>query len=89
MTLSGEHVRAQLPEGWEGDEHGIEREFTFGSDAAGVAFALRVALHAEQTDHHPDLLIAWRKVRVRDVTHSAGGVTEKDLSAARSVNAFP
>lgn len=86
--LSGDQVQAQLPGGWAGDERGIWREFAFGSYAAGVAFAVQIALTAERADHHPDALsIGWKKVRVSYVTHSAGGVTEKDLKAARDVNA--
>lgn len=78
-----------LPSGWSGDASGISREFTFSSYAAGVAFAVRVALLAEKRDHHPDALtIAWKKVRVTFVTHSAGGVTDKDVRAAEEVNAL-
>lgn len=89
MTLKGEQLQANLPEGWAGDEGGIWREFGFESYAAGVAFAVRVALLAEKADHHPDaLLIGWRKVRVTYLTHSAGGVTDKDFAAARKVNAL-
>jgi 4a-hydroxytetrahydrobiopterin dehydratase len=41
-------------------------------------------------DHHPDLDLRWRTLRVAVVTHSAGGVTELDLELARRVDAlFP
>jgi 4a-hydroxytetrahydrobiopterin dehydratase len=89
MTLTDEQISAALPEGWSGNAGGITREFGFASYADGAAFALRVALLAERDDHHPDALtIGWKKVRVTYVTHSAGGVTELDLRAARAVNAL-
>lgn len=88
MTLPPDGFDA-LPPGWSGDARGITRDFTFASYAAGVAFAVRVALLAEKVDHHPDALtISWKTVRVTFVTHSAGGVTGKDVDAARAVNDF-
>ena len=88
MILDSEQL-SSLPSGWSGDATGISREFSFGSYAAGAAFALRVALLAEKRDHHPDALtIAWKKVRVTYVTHSADGVTDKDVRAAEEVNAL-
>ena len=89
MLLDDTDIQRDLPEGWSGDPHGITRSFAFDSYGAGVAFAMRVALIAERADHHPDALtIGWKKVTVTYVTHSAGGVTRKDLEAARAVNAI-
>jgi 4a-hydroxytetrahydrobiopterin dehydratase len=73
---------------WTGDPHGIRREVRFASYEAGVAFAVRVALYAQRVDHHPDLLIGWCRVEVRYVTHDAGGVTARDVDAARAVDAM-
>lgn len=88
MLLDDHDLQAGLPEGWSGDRTGITRTFSFDSYGAGVAFAVRVALLAERADHHPDALtIGWKKVTVTYVTHSAGGVTHKDLEAAARVNA--
>ena len=61
----------------------VEKTYAFDTYAEGVAFAVKVALHAEKADHHPDSLeIKWGKVKVAYVTHSAGGVTQLDLEAA-------
>jgi 4a-hydroxytetrahydrobiopterin dehydratase len=38
---------------------------------------------AEAVDHHPDLAINYRRVTVSYTTHSAGGLTEKDVAGAR------
>ncbi|GEM47464.1 4a-hydroxytetrahydrobiopterin dehydratase [Deinococcus cellulosilyticus] len=91
MKLSGNQLQAALQalSGWQGEDTGIAKEFTFQSYADGVAFAMKVALLAEKMNHHPDgLTIGWKKVRVVYVTHDAGGVTELDVEAARKVNAL-
>ncbi len=75
--------------GWAVEDGRIVRRFSFSSYAEGVAFAVRVALDAERHDHHPDeLAILWKQVRVAYVTHSAGGITEKDLEAAERIEAY-
>lgn len=82
--LSDDEVRdglARLP-GWarEGDE--IVKEYELATFPAAIDFVVRVADLAEAADHHPDLDIRWRKVRVALSTHDSGGLTEKDLELA-------
>jgi 4a-hydroxytetrahydrobiopterin dehydratase len=51
-----------------------------------MGFVTRVALAAEKADHHPDIDIRWNKVTLTLSTHSADGLTEKDLSLADQVD---
>ena len=52
-----------------------------------VAFVQAVALAAEELDHHPDIDVRWRTVRLAVNTHDAGGaLTGKDLELARRVD---
>ena len=51
-----------------------------------IAFVTRLAFEAEAHDHHPDMLVSFRNVTVTWSTHSAGGVTEKDVSGARQAD---
>ena len=75
---------------WAGDEQGIERRLELPSFRAAVDAVAAIADVAEEMDHHPDLDVRWRTLRVAVVTHSAGGVTELDLELARRVDAlFP
>jgi 4a-hydroxytetrahydrobiopterin dehydratase len=60
----------------------IVKTYEFGSYLAGIDFAVELANEAETRDHHPDLLVTWRKVKVSLSTHSEGGITEKDTSLA-------
>jgi 4a-hydroxytetrahydrobiopterin dehydratase len=69
--------------GWTRDENVIARQFTFASFPEAVAFVNRLVPHAEAADHHPDLLVSYRRVTVRWTTHSDGGITEKDEAGAR------
>jgi 4a-hydroxytetrahydrobiopterin dehydratase len=75
---------ATLP-GWgrEGDE--IVKTFDCGSFPGAVAFVVRIGFFAEKADHHPDLDVRWKRVRVALSTHDAGGLTAKDLDLARDI----
>lgn len=73
--------------GWTAEDGAISRQFTCASFPDAITFATRIAFDAEAADHHPDLLISYRKVTVTWSTHSEGGVTEKDIAAARATDA--
>jgi 4a-hydroxytetrahydrobiopterin dehydratase len=47
---------------------------------------MRLAFDAEAADHHPDLLVSYKRVTVTWSTHSEGGVTEKDVAGARQAD---
>ena len=64
----------------EGDQ--ITRTFLFDDFNQSMGFVTRVALAAEKADHHPDIDIRWNKVTLTLSTHSAGGITAKDLDLA-------
>ena len=68
--------------GWELQDGQISKTYEFGSYLSGVDFATSLANEAEERDHHPDILITWRKVKVSLSTHSEGGITEKDTELA-------
>lgn len=71
--------------GWarEGDE--IVKTFDCGTFPGAVAFVVRIGFCAEKADHHPDLDVRWKRVRVALTTHDAGGLTGKDLDLAREI----
>lgn len=86
--LSDEAVAAGLAglAGWTGDRTGIERTAQLSTFPAAIAVVDRVAEVAEEMDHHPDIDIRWRTLTFRCATHSAGGVTGKDLDLARRID---
>jgi len=54
--------------------------------AAAMTFVNEVAGAAEAANHHPDISISWNTVRLRLSTHSAGGITQKDLELAARID---
>ncbi len=73
-------------EGWTREGDSITRSFTLPTFPAGLVFACAVGNLAERADHHPDILIQYKKVTLTLSTHSAGGLTEKDFGLAREIN---
>lgn len=74
-----------LPE-WSGDEAAITRTARLHSFMDAIAVVDRVAVVAEEMDHHPDIDIRWRTLTFRCTTHSAGHVTERDYELARRID---
>ena len=77
---------AALP-GWDpdADRDAIRKSFRFADFGEAFAFMTRVALEAEKADHHPEWSNVWNRVDVALTTHSAGGLTEKDIALARRI----
>lgn len=69
-------------DGWTQEGREIIKRYAFPDFAAAMAFANRVAELAEAADHHPDMLITYDQVTLTLSTHSAGGLTRKDLDMA-------
>ena len=77
-------------EGWAFDQarNGIARRFKFADFSEAFAFMTRVALEAEKADHHPEWSNVWNQVDILLSTHSAGGVTAKDVALAARIEAI-
>jgi 4a-hydroxytetrahydrobiopterin dehydratase len=73
---------------WDGEADAIRRSFAFKDFSEAFAFMTRVALAAEQADHHPDWSNSWNKVEIALTTHSAGGLTRNDVELARRIDGF-
>jgi len=58
----------------------IEKTFEFKDFNAAFGFMTRVALKADQLDHHPEWFNVYNRVEVTLATHDAGGVTDKDVA---------
>jgi 4a-hydroxytetrahydrobiopterin dehydratase len=83
-TLSQTEAQARLRErpGWAIDGNAIRKQFVFNDFPAAVDFVSRLVPGAEAADHHPDILINYRKVTLTYTTHSEGGLTDKDFAGA-------
>jgi len=88
--LKGDDLKAlaeQLGGGWRViDEHHLERESKFKDFRAALDFTNRVGELAESQNHHPDIYLAWGKVKLTLWTHKIDGLTESDFVFAAKVN---
>ncbi len=66
----------------------LEREVVCASFRAAVALVNDIADLAEREDHHPDLALAYTRLRITTTTHDAGGLTERDLRLAAGIDAL-
>jgi 4a-hydroxytetrahydrobiopterin dehydratase len=84
--VSADEVRRRLQElpQWTPNGDAITRQFTFAGFPEAIAFVVRVGFAAEAADHHPDLLINYKRVTLTFSTHSEGGLTQKDFDGARA-----
>lgn len=64
----------------------IHKTFKFPDFNAAFSFMTRVALKAEQLDHHPEWSNVYNKVEITLSTHDAGGVTELDAALAKFID---
>lgn len=78
---------ARLPD-WHFDPNAnaIVRDFKFHNFTDAFAFMTKVALLAEAADHHPEWTNVYNKVHIALSTHTAGGVTEKDVDLAEDID---
>jgi ribonuclease D len=73
-------------DGWDGTVDRIERTYEFTDFADAMQFVNRVAELAERANHHPDIHVSWNKVTLVLTTHSAGGVTQRDIELAQQID---
>ena len=75
-------------DGWSQSGNEIARTFVLPGFPAALAFTCAAGHLAERADHHPDILIQYRKVTLTLSTHAAGGLTQKDIDLAGEINAI-
>ena len=84
--LKGEELDAlqeKLGNGWQIiNEHHLEKEYIFADFIQALDFTVKVGEVAENQDHHPDIYLAWGKVKLTIWTHKIDGLTESDFILA-------
>ena len=75
--------------GWSREGDKLVKTFKLDTYMAGLALAAAVGTIAEGFDHHPDLHIGYKKLRVEFTTHDAGNkISHKDIAAAAAIDAL-
>jgi 4a-hydroxytetrahydrobiopterin dehydratase len=82
LPLAEAEKRVKALNGWTLDGQSIRKQFTFAGFPEAVGFVNRLVPEAEAADHHPDVLINYKRVTLTYSTHSEGGLTEKDFAGA-------
>jgi 4a-hydroxytetrahydrobiopterin dehydratase len=72
--------------GWEVDGSRLVRTFTFADFSEAFGFMTRVAMIAEQLNHHPDWENSWNRVVIGITSHDQGGITDTCVEFATRVN---
>ena len=82
-------LRKELGKQWQVIKgHHLEKEYKFKNFREALAFTNKVGELAEQVGHHPDIYLAWGKVRITIWTHKIDGLTESDFIMAAKVEAI-
>ena len=80
-------LASQLGNGWKVErEHHLEKEFQFPDFAEALSFTNAVGAIAEREGHHPDIHLAWGKVRITIWTHKIDGLTRSDFVLAAKID---
>ena len=92
VPLKGEDLQelfVQLQKGWKViDEHYLEKEFLFKNFREALTFTNKIGELAESVGHHPDIYLAWGKVKITLWTHKINGLSEADFIFAAKVELF-
>jgi len=86
LSTSEAQERVKQLKGWTLEGDAIRKQFVFKDFLEAIAFVNRLAPEAEAADHHPDILINYKRVTLTYSTHSDGGLTEKDFAGAATAD---
>lgn len=81
-----EQALIHLP-GWSREGGEIFKWFELASFPTTIDFVVAIGGLAEAADHHPDLDIRYRRLRVALSTHDSGGITQNDIDLATQIEA--
>ncbi|HMQ68259.1 MAG TPA: 4a-hydroxytetrahydrobiopterin dehydratase [Ignavibacteria bacterium] len=87
--LDSTQIKEALKEtdGWELTENSIRKSFKTKGFPQTMGLVTAIGAFCQQHDHHPDFLtMKYSEVEVSFSTHSAGGITKKDIDIAKDIN---
>ena len=82
FTFDEANERLKDLPGWVLQSGSIQKEFRFKSYLGGLDFAYSIGKIAELENHHPELIIGWRRVRIVLSTHAIKGLSQNDFVIA-------
>jgi len=92
QKLSPEQRTTQVAQldGWQNVEgrDAIKRQLKFVDFNAAFGFMTRVAIKAQEMDHHPEWFNVYDKVEITLSTHEVDGLSERDIELARFIDSI-
>jgi len=89
FTVEEASIRLEQLPGWSLESGSIQKEFRFKSYLSGLEFTYSLGKIAELEDHHPEMIVGWRRVRVTFSTHDIKGLSQNDfIMAAKAELAY-
>ena len=87
LTGSARKTAFAKLDGWSEakDRDAISRTFTFRDFNEAFGFMTRVAIKAQEMDHHPEWFNVYNKVQITLSTHEANGLTKRDIELAHFI----
>ena len=87
QTYTESQIAERLTElpGWYFEDGWVRRVYKTDGWPTTLMLVNAIGFCAEAAYHHPDLAVTWGRVTVKLSTHSAGGITDKDLALARRI----
>ena len=83
LSLTEAEQRIKGLTGWTLEGDTIRKQYTFRDFLEAIAFINCLAPKAQAVDHHPDILINYKRVTLSYSTHDEGGLTAKDIAGAK------
>lgn len=71
---------------WTFNNDGIEKELKFKYYMDSIDFINKIAIKAEELNHHPDMTVGWCNILIRFSTHDLDGISTYDLKMAEATN---
>ncbi|MDE0904730.1 MAG: 4a-hydroxytetrahydrobiopterin dehydratase [Planctomycetota bacterium] len=72
---------------WTLENAKLHREFVFDNFVQAFGFMTKVALFAQEMDHHPNWENVFNRVTIALTTHDVGGISSLDFELAHKINA--
>jgi 4a-hydroxytetrahydrobiopterin dehydratase len=86
-TAEVQALTDRLPH-WTVQNDKLRRQVRFADFSEAFAFMTRVALAAEQLNHHPEWSNVWNRVTIELTTHDTGGLSNLDVELAGRIDAL-
>lgn len=88
--LSEQQIREELSKlsGWSIINGKLHKDFQFKDFIEAFGFMSQAAIYIEKMNHHPEWFNVYNKIKIDLITHDAGGITQNDISLARTLNSL-